>query len=662
MRTITLEILRHGVAHNQLLSPLTEYLVLCGNHGAEMLRVPFEHNQLLHRLRALGYKSDEETRHFQLTDTARVLGGLLEWLRGLNADFSRYRETPDAVLHLRLVISASELALIPFELSTAPAGFPGAGDWLLLQNQLPVCLTREVRRDCDLRIDWRKTPKILFIAAQPPGVGTVPLRAHLLALRREVEPWINAYGDADARREQIEAMLTVLPEATADQIGEACARNDFTHIHILAHGVRYAEGDDHRFGIALHPRSAGAPADLVDGNRLAKLLRAVRKPDSRGFGSPCVVTLACCDAANVGSVAGAGSSVAHALHTDGIPMVVASQFPLTFEGSILMVETLSRGLLRGLDPRRCLNDLRRQLRARLANSHDWASLVAYAALPADYDEQLLEIQVGRAKDAIESVLADADRTLCKKVEASDAASKKNGPDGNTELDRNRYFRRKIGEAKEMLECILKAGPDAEQKARIFALLASMEKRTAQFYSRLGREKAEDSVAALKRALDYYRQFAEQKPAESWPIHQMLSLSLALGRKRDHHGEMWLQSLGLAQAMLARGSGEQALWARTNLIEIFLLACDTRQWTDREIVEACLRKIAPAHSPSAAGQARAHVRLHVQKLIGEKSLDPFTAAATARQIQRYGDWLTQIKGSRLGEIGPVANEMLKLLDP
>jgi hypothetical protein len=66
MRTITLELLRHGPAHNQLLSPLTPYLALCENHGAETLHVPFEHNQFLHRLDALGYQLEEQSRLFQL--------------------------------------------------------------------------------------------------------------------------------------------------------------------------------------------------------------------------------------------------------------------------------------------------------------------------------------------------------------------------------------------------------------------------------------------------------------------------------------------------------------------------------------------------------------------------------------------------------------------
>ena len=40
MRTITLELLRHGPTHNQLLSPLTQYLALCQNHSAVTVRVP----------------------------------------------------------------------------------------------------------------------------------------------------------------------------------------------------------------------------------------------------------------------------------------------------------------------------------------------------------------------------------------------------------------------------------------------------------------------------------------------------------------------------------------------------------------------------------------------------------------------------------------------
>src|SRR5437660_6333534 len=135
MRTITLELLRHGPAHNQLLSPLTPYLALCENHGAVTLHVPFEHNQFLHRLDALGYKHSEQSRLFQLNDTAAVMGAILGMVPGLTAEANKRDAGDEQLTHLRLIISSSELALLPFELALSPPGFPGAGQQLLLQSQ-----------------------------------------------------------------------------------------------------------------------------------------------------------------------------------------------------------------------------------------------------------------------------------------------------------------------------------------------------------------------------------------------------------------------------------------------------------------------------------------------------------------------------------------------
>jgi len=92
MRTITLELLRHGPAHNQLLSPLTQYLALCENHSAVTVHVPFEHNQFLYRHRALSYNIGEEPRIFQVRDTAQVMGDLLSTIPGLTAAINGFKE------------------------------------------------------------------------------------------------------------------------------------------------------------------------------------------------------------------------------------------------------------------------------------------------------------------------------------------------------------------------------------------------------------------------------------------------------------------------------------------------------------------------------------------------------------------------------------------
>ncbi len=249
-----------------------------------------------------------------------------------------------------MILSASELALLPFELATAPNGFPGSGQALLLQSQLPLCITREVRRVNNEKLPWLgKQPRILFAAASPPGVGAIPLESHLLALRKVIDPWLSYYDESDpeALRKALDPHLVVCPQATVDQIQKACAGGDITHVHILAHGMAFSDAGDERFGLALHDARNPAGIPSVDGVRLAALLRT---PDRQGgISGPSVVTIASCESANQGAVLGAGASVAHAVHEAGVPLVVGSQFPLSFAASVLMVECLYE-LLWGKDP------------------------------------------------------------------------------------------------------------------------------------------------------------------------------------------------------------------------------------------------------------------------------------------------------------------------
>lgn len=153
MRTIKLELVRHGPAYNQLLSPLTPYLALCENHPPVTIHVPFEHNQFLYRLKDLYYQRDksmresQESREFQLFEIGRTIGGLLGQIPGLIAEVSRedYRKSGKGI-QLRLVFSSSELALLPFELALSSEGLSGAGLLLVLQSDVLICITREVRR------------------------------------------------------------------------------------------------------------------------------------------------------------------------------------------------------------------------------------------------------------------------------------------------------------------------------------------------------------------------------------------------------------------------------------------------------------------------------------------------------------------------------------
>src|SRR5262245_59398348 len=55
VREVRLEIVRPGKPHNQLLSPLTPYMALCGEGSPITFYVEFEHQQLLTRLERLRY-------------------------------------------------------------------------------------------------------------------------------------------------------------------------------------------------------------------------------------------------------------------------------------------------------------------------------------------------------------------------------------------------------------------------------------------------------------------------------------------------------------------------------------------------------------------------------------------------------------------------------
>jgi hypothetical protein len=682
MRTITLELLRHGQAHNQLLSPLTPYLALCENHGAETIHVPFEHNQFLHRLSALGYKLDNESRIFQLNDTARVLGNILGAIPGLTAESSRADNTGDNLTHLRLIISASELALLPFELAISPNGLPGSGQHLLLQPQMPICLTREIRRVPGEQLQWPLKPKILFIAASPPDVGNIPVESHLLTLRRVIEPWVKYFhpDDKEKMREQLDKHLVFLPGASIEDIEKHCATNSFTHIHILAHGVERQENYDTRFFIALHNKYDASKTEYISGARLATALRPSQRPNSGELAKPVVVTLASCDSGNVGSVAGAGASIAHALHESGIPMVVAGQFPLSFEGSVCLVDCLYDGLLWGNDPRRLLYDLRRRLYAQFQDKHDWASLTAYVSLPPDFEQQLSDVQIDQALQNINASMNHADeaiqQSIDNKVSARYASTSERKVVNNEDVKKLlKTAKEKIDKAKNRLESLLDRIP--AKKMRIYGLLASTEKRQAEimFSLYLKNKTAQDwrtSIELLRKSQEYYWQTFRLDSSESWSLVQYLSLGTLFNEllpdpqvtkeqakqadsstevkedkksKEDKKNrsvinkppyelerlsvktaELWSTAKTLSESELHNPDRPRSIWAHSNLMELYLLFPYTAP--DRNNQDA----LADAHE-----QALKYADTFID-LAGRNS---FAVYSTRRQIERYKVWFAKI---------------------
>src|SRR6516165_5722234 len=149
IRTVTLEFLRAGPRHNQLISPLTQYLAVCGDAPAGAVYLPYPDHASFERSReelryAVSSESDSESDRLRgiLSETGDKIAQILGSVPGLPGVIASRNATSE-ILHLRLVLSASELALLPFELSKIPIGGGAPADnWLLRQANAPVCLTR----------------------------------------------------------------------------------------------------------------------------------------------------------------------------------------------------------------------------------------------------------------------------------------------------------------------------------------------------------------------------------------------------------------------------------------------------------------------------------------------------------------------------------------
>lgn len=646
-RSVKLELLRHGPPHNQLLSPLTDYIALCGNHPPATVRMPFEHSQLLNRLKVLRYGAGNQKsiREHHLQDMAQIVGhGVLGNIPGLIADLTDQRNADcqcdgEYFTQLRLIVSASELALIPYEIAIAPDGFPGAGQSLLLQSQSPLCMTREVRRVTHEPFRWPDKPKILFITATPKGQD-VPYDAHLNALRKAVDPWTKNLDPKLNAAERLADHLVVLKDASINSIREACRQDRFSYIHILAHGANFKKADDDRFGLALHSEF-GEPVDVVDGDRLAAALRTCPADGCAPDAQPAVVTIASCDGGNVGTVYGTGASVAHALHENGIPLVIASQFPLTFAGSVIMAELVYHDLLWGEDPRKTLFCLRRDLKARLPESHDWSSIVAYSALPHDFVDQLQDVRRRQAYGCTSAGYS---------IQDSIANLRKNG-EKRTDLDHwEECVPARIAKGMKILEAMFEAVRQEktnsnEQSRRLVGMLASAEKRRAEYeFARmidgveLGKTPSsrkrhlmslvEDpdrasQLAQVKKSLEksreYYDQAFHKNQSNAWALVQSLVLTGVLdGRARVKGLEKVEGKVTLAETLSENErkhpDAQRKAWALGNLIELAILKLD-------------------AFSPSAKEKERLVERAR-EDLIKLKSERDNYIYTTSRQLKRY----------------------------
>ena len=622
---IKLEFLRSGPAHNQLLSPLTPYLALCGADGPVSMHLPFEHAQLLSRLNRLRYEVDgvpvaASQRAAELQELGEAIGRMLGRIPELVSLLRAARADTSRLVNIQLKISAFELGLVPFEATMAPADSSGSSAPLLLRTL--TSMTREIRRGEPLKLEWDRPPKILFAFASPPDLPAVPAQAHLEALRRAVAPWIKIKDSAEERVDEVRKVLTVLKNASAHSISEACRSADYTHVHILAHGAPVPCSEGRRFGVLLGADDGSDGHVVVDGQSLAMALKSM---DSNGLAKqpPTVLTLATCDSGNASSVLTPGGSIAHELHAQDIPWVIASQFPLWMRASSIAVEILYGGLLAGNDPRWVLHQLRQRLRIDLPDTHDWASIVAYAAIAPDLEAQVDRFRTRQTKRKMEVKFDRMDDLVG--VNEPDPEKRKEGTTAAVELE--------LGNLREAIRrdmaswCNEKAAErDPKEKAERLGMAAASEKRIAIVDTRLG--DADKSREAYRKSRHFYEAALKAEPTNHWVLAQFLSIVAtpalaatdeAVAALGARYGRWWLVARQLAQWQLRSLAAADRVWAHGTLAELELLGViyDGGGSTEEAACESIVR--------------------HCREICELSSEESFPVQSTRRQFRRYLDY-------------------------
>jgi hypothetical protein len=617
-RSLLVELLRI-TAGEMILSRDVPYMVQVGDWPVRQVSSPLGFLDLLGALEQL-YVADPANR-------SAALAHLSEAVTNFVQQAALGKLIPP--LQIDLVVSASELSALPFELACNEVGA-----WLVAREDVDIELTRRVRLPFAHRAPrWHAKPRILFVSASPPGAGKpVPQEENKRALRNALFPWIEPLAGVPEAMPDETNVLMLLPNASLPAITAACekaaaAKKPFTHIHVLAHGMVVGRGVRERYGLALHngdgSLTTAEPADLV----------AALKPVTEDCS---VVTLAVCHGGAENNPIYSWSSLAHRLHAAGIPVVIGSQFPLTFPGSAIFAEQFYSAALCGEDVRAALHVSRLALKAQsLQTNCDWAALVGYVRLPEGYSEHLIDVALEADLASLRTTQSWFDHIIAQKL-----------PGIEPLREVARRIEARIGHLIRRLREAEACGRKGVLEENL-GLLGSAEKRLAEVQFKLWQIEGTqaDRVAemqALQRSLAYYRRSFRQNLSHHWTGVQMLSLEAAVNGRIEP--KYWYAAVAAAETAL---ENEAEYWAAGSLLELQLLAAFAGGPVSSEAAKQQARSLAervPA-DPEAGAQV------------------PFPIESTLRQLRRYVSWWTKANGffpNPASELGPLAAELSEAL--
>ncbi len=334
---------------------------------------------------------------------------------------------------------------------------------------------------------------------------------------------------------------------------------------------------------------------------------------------------------------GAGASIAHALHEEGIPLVIASQFPLSFAGSVIMAQVLYLGLLAGEDPRTLLVNLRRRLQTEVPASHDWASIVAYASLPPDLDRKLDAVQIHQSFRRLEAAMNYADRMLAPTT-----------GDSYTESEWQNQ-RTRLKEARDRIDKLMPKSKDSKDHG----ILASADKRLAETLWSIGKARTGGRPEGKDEALVRDRLITSRKNYETafrrdrsqvWAVVQTIVLTAVLqhwDKSEELSEDQWRLAEIFSREEVRLGDRQRKAWAHANLMELYILA-------------PLIGKL-----KFDTSDARTKAMEHALAFKNVTDLTSIEIHSTRRQVLRYSSIFLEIN-SDLKDIAGIAEEIAPVL--
>jgi hypothetical protein len=501
-----------------------------------------------------------------------------------------------------------------------------------------VVLTRRVRKRefAERGHPWPAKPRVLFISASPAWGGTkVPFDEHHQALREALKPWIEPFrieNFPEAAPDE-KSVLYALSEASLEDVSLACKKaydqkKPFTHIHILAHGISEIQQKwPYNFNFNLALRS-----DNKEPTKVEDLIHAIKQQSIL----PNVVTLSVCDSGNMPSTFDKTGSMAQELHVAGIPVVVASQLPLTIPGSEVLTKTFYQSLLSGKDVRLALYDARAELYRCVKDSHDWLSLIAFVELPEGYLDHLADVSLEADLASLKTAQLWADHILQYQI------ASESGFERVTEI-----INQRIEALRDKLEKTNAMDSKRGVREENLGLLGSANKRLAELLFQraliFGDRRVEwlaKSRKALEQAYSWYKDGSTHNLSHHWTGVQFLSLEAVL-TGRIENGWIWNAVMHAAEE---EKRNPKEYWALGTIVELWMMG---------ELVG----------QQSGAEQAKAAL-IEMKHRVKKFSMDNFPIESTLRQLRRYRDWWT-IENGFFGNLGTdmakEAGQLIQILE-